>query len=195
MRRITAGLAIAVASCELALPIHEVSDADALDVSNGDATPDAASDGLVNLLQNPGFEQGSTGCGSFWTAGGGVTSFAISDASRTGGQACRVCANNSSGITQHLNLHFDAGTHFTGDMWAAPVEAGTTSAKMFVVIHVLDAAPNQVYITVNKNNFATWTELTNGVTPTANVDSIDFAANLGPDGGCVLVDDTALFAE
>lgn len=176
-------VALSAIACELALPIHE----------SGDGGDDASPTG--NLLQNPGFEQGSIGCGAAWTTQSGSVTIEISDASHSGAQSCFVCATTSSGINQHLKTSFDAGVNFLGSVWVAPGgDAATAEARLFVTFHLLDASP-QDYINVSSSGSTAWTQVSKPVTSTGLVTSIDYYVELLGDGGCVLVDDAVLVAQ
>lgn len=197
-------LLVATASCQLVLPIQETSDDAALDatedVAIDDASSDAgdASDGPVNLLLNPSFEQGlaDAGCGSFWTYSPGVTLHQPSSIAHSGGRSCEICATQpQNGVSQSIPVSFPANTSFAFGAWIAPVPPDpSATGRAFFGIHYKgpDGGPMSAYTNDVKTSYdGGWVQLFQSGSAPQPTDqltlSLQFTGNA--DGGCILIDD------
>ena len=93
-----------------------------------DAAADVSSSDVMNLLLNPGFEDGSSGCGIDWTNQGANSNITQSVVAHDGVVSCLVCEINSPGsyyVRPLLSVSVEAGGQYSFAAWihAAPVDA------------------------------------------------------------------------
>jgi len=168
--------------------------------TSADVTSDTSepSDGAVNLLKNPGFEQSlGNGCTDWTVAFGGTA--VLSDVARTGAHSCLVCPNDQvvaySGLSQYGLSSANATTYYA-EVWLRAPDNGQAPPNTGVVLYetLPDGGPQN-----HQGNFvvpsSTWGLSTITATAGATGDKVQFEMHgYFPDGGCVLVDDAALYA-
>jgi hypothetical protein len=157
---------------------------------------DAGPDGAINLLSNPGFEQGGAGCGAGWNSYGATTT--RSTQARTGMYACELCPSPvDAGVMELLTatpVPVEAGS-YTVEAWIRAPGSGPSAGGTGVQwrFHEPDgaAAPTGVGGLVTPG--ATWIA-SNGSLLARSDGSLDVLVHVYyPMGGCVLVDDLGLY--
>ncbi len=196
--------------CEALFPVVEegvdgssdvaTSDVAEPDVSTGgdggDAATDAPNDVAIdtsnpNLVLNPGFEMGTTLCGDDWNLGNNAT-ITFSSQAHTGLRSCLVCSSNPTGVTQTVNVLFDAGVSFAFTAYIATVpEGGAPKGQMDVHAIYLDGG--QYFDQTPKlDDGGAWAQYSDPFTTSSAGTSIVISINPGGGGGCILVDDVSL---
>jgi len=176
---------------------------DALDAQNPDASPD----GPINLLQNPGFEDGlwdDAGCGPSWTFPNSVTTRTMSTSSRTGARACYFCtAQNQAGVQQTLSNVPSSGAFRYGAWIEAASPTTEVQGRAFFTVKMTepDAGNNNDFYYTTQPTGTTWTQMVansngydGGITGLAlSIQISGLAADAGTQ--CMLVDDAFVYAE
>jgi hypothetical protein len=204
-------LEVAAPSCTFDIPGLQIAEGGfasegepvAVDAGDGLAISDG-SDGeaLVNLVQNPSFELGSDGCGTGWTAQGATMQRGASPYVRTGAASCILCASPPN--TDFMNLSpvasidVDAGT-YSGEAWllAPPPSIGGVSGPTGLQIFFFppDGGPSSPYIGSMLLPDKTWTASYKSFVLSEPGRLEIMVHSYYPQGGCVVVDDVALYAE
>jgi hypothetical protein len=155
---------------------------------------DGGGDGPVNLLPNPGFEEGlGNGCDP-WNRANAVRS----TLARTGAYSCLVCP--SGGGTPGFfaldapNVDVAAGSTFYAEAWLMAPPSGPVAAKAAVALELLEPDGGDVHDYGNGiAPTSTWKLSSETVTMEANGQLRFEIHSIGSDAGCVLVDDTAMY--
>jgi hypothetical protein len=207
---VSACLVAGATACELVFPVYEVADsateADVVtaDVVMTDTSTEGGSDGGTsqNLVLNPSFENGTLGCGDFWTTDTGNVTITHWDAGHTGSWSCRVCADGGALRQTIPNAVFPPETQFVLSGWISPAPPSTyVDVVLHADVHGTDDAGNvkQAYPTAEGASDGGWVHalgapVTMGDWPSSFI-TIYTSADL-PDGGgvCFLIDDVSIVA-
>ncbi len=181
----------------------EAGSADARVTDGSSAPPDASADsGPVNLLVNPGFENGVVGCGVGWNATDGT--IARSSVAHSGTYSCEVCPDLSSGGTGFVlvsGAQVTATTpnqSFAAAAWiheSSSGGGGPAQGRIELWVTTPDGG-NDYPTSTGVGGTATWQQITLQA-QTSNVgDQIQFSVAVDiTSAGCLLVDDVALYAQ
>lgn len=159
----------------------------------------AGGSGPTNLLMNPGFESGVNGCGSGWSGGYGAT-YAQSTIARSGANSCLACAEpvdvSSFGIEPTNPISLPAGTYYAEAWIRAPEDGYPVAGLTGVVMAIEGRSGDPTYFQGTQvSPDLDWVASTHTFTLDAP-DQLTFQVHaFFPEGGCVLVDDVALYAE
>jgi hypothetical protein len=170
-------------------------DAAPLDAPASDA-PDGPSEGAVNLVPNPGFEQGTGACGTGWNET--TASLALSNMAHTGNESCEVCLTSFASFFLDSAL-FDAsaGSYYAEAWIRTSPEGGVPNYAQTQVWRLLDGGGSTILSAPAKvPPTATWSRSSVSVT-VANASVLEIRINAGgvPEGGCILVDDVGFYAQ
>jgi hypothetical protein len=162
--------------------------------SDGSPSPDAGPDGPLNLLPNPGFEQGGGGCGPGWGSYGAVVT--RSTDARTGGSACQLCANTTGSmeLKTATPVAAKAGA-YSAEAWIRAPGTGPAAGATGVQwqYHAPDGGSSPIDQGSMITPSATWMP-SNGSFSLGSDGTLDFMVHVYyPDGGCVLFDDLGLY--
>jgi hypothetical protein len=199
MRTLLLGIALVACGCaNLGGLMGGDAGTSATDGPAGDGpASDGGNSGPVNMLQDPGFEEGAGSACVGWIGNSGVVQ--RSSVARTGAFSCSICPVTATAIFFSLeDVPVDAGDGgaFHGEAWLRAPPAGPVAPLAGVQVDdLLEDGGLPVFSGTQIPPSSTWT-----------ISSVDFTVPAGgsltftvhgylPDGGCVLVDDTALYQE
>lgn len=168
---------------------------------NQDGSQTGSDGGSPNLVTNGSFENGTGGCGTGW--GGGLSygaNFTRSDLARTGSSSCEVCPIDSTGMGSFALAPNDAFSAAAGSYYAeawihAPVDAGAaTQAGIQTFLDYPDGGEAPVFQGTQITPSDGWVVTSEGFETTGDGQmSLQIHMYIG--GGCVLVDDVAVYAQ
>ena len=148
-----------------------------------------------NLVEDPGFESGSNGCGGNWSAGYGAT-YRLSPVAHSGSESCMVCPLTSGEISYALQntnpIALGAGTYVAKAWIHSPVDAGASGAAGVLAFDNLLDGGLIYHQGTQVTPDTTWVLSTETFTLTqATKESLQLHV-YEVDNGCVLVDDLSL---
>jgi hypothetical protein len=170
------------------------SDSNAAESASADAS--SADGGPINLLTNPSFELGVGGCGPGWN-GYGAT-YTRSNTARTGSYSCMACPTGTGSyqLTAISTVQVGPGSYYAEAWLRTPPGAAAVNAAGTQVYFTADAAPNNYFQANMISPGSTWQVSGEAFLIDAGGNlSFDVHVYYPGDGGCILVDDVALYAQ
>ena len=208
------GLGSATADAEAGDGSHPVTDGGSSGSSSGgsgsSSSGSSSGGGPQNLLQNPGFEQGTgAGCGLGWTANLGTIQH--STIARSGTSSCMLCPNSMAPGAVFELLYTDppatgpAGTSFQASGWfmfatdAGPGDAAPTGQLQLGYTYgdggQLYTGDTPSVVTGTWQPAATTLLLDGGNETVQVIILFAYQGTAMGTGGCVLIDDMRLIAQ
>jgi hypothetical protein len=169
------------------------------DSGHDGSTQDGAID--ANLLQNAGFEEGTTLCGPGWAFYGATVTF--SPIAHSGTRSCLICggaiADGTFSFSQTVSRSLEAGTDVASWGWIRAPEAGAP-ARVLMTLSALHADGGaQSFDSPYLNAGSNWYQLEGSGELYGPATGLTLTFDgYGPgDGGtvCFLLDDTAIVPE
>jgi hypothetical protein len=166
-----------------------------------DGSQTGSDSGAPNLVVNGGFENGTGGCGTGWGGGGSYSaSFQRSSIAHGGSSSCEICPLAASGTASFalgLNNSFEtvAGSYYAEAWLHAPVDASTTGETGIQVFLTFDDGgepPDYQGSEIAPNDG--WVATSEGFN-TDGDGQMTLQIHTYVGGGCVLVDDVAIYAQ
>jgi hypothetical protein len=151
--------------------------------------------GPVNLLDDPGFEEPTSGCAGWNTSN--ATAVRITDVTKSGSGACLVCPLPTSSqffelMSPPITVN-QGGRYYAEAFLRAPADgsvAGSTGVSIAVAAAGGDTIRQANQVTLG----GTWL-LSSLSFDVSEASTIQFAVHgYEPNGGCAVVDDAALYA-
>jgi hypothetical protein len=173
---------------------------DASDANTTDGGVDSAPSeaGPVNLLPNPGFEQ-SLGSGCVGWNNDNTTA-TLSNVAHSGAHSCLVCPSPVTSTFFSLEapqVDASAGSSFYAEAWLMAPPSGPPAATVAALVYLSlpdgGGVPNQANQLIPAP--PTWTLSSESFTVGSDGKLMFTIHGYYPDGGCVLVDDTALYQQ
>jgi hypothetical protein len=166
-----------------------------------DGSQTGSDSGAPNLVVNGSFENGTGGCGTGW--GGGLSygaTFQRSDLAHTGSSSCEICPIDTSGTGSFAlapNTAFEAiaGSYYAEAWIHAPADAGAAAQSgIQVFLTYADGGAPPVYQGTQVAPNDGWLSTSEGFSTNGDGQmTLQIHTYVG--GGCVLVDDVAIYAQ
>jgi hypothetical protein len=173
-------------------------DQDVADVDHRAPADAASSDAPANLVANPSFEDGVGGCGSGWTVdyGTGNRSSALA---HTGGSSCLVCTTQGGFYLHRIErVPVAEGQYYYGEAWVHAAPRPTLPADTHPTTAMYFTGPDaEAYLeSAVVEPGAGWALVSQTAATPAGVARLQFSVHGSvDDGGCLLVDDVALYQQ
>ena len=150
--------------------------------------------GPVNLVMNPGFESGMSGCGSGWSGGYGAND-TLSPLARSGKATCMLCAATTGATSFALQptnpLTLRPGS-YRAEAWIHAPASGPVAGMTGVQVTPVSGMTFQGTMV---RPDVDWVASTEAFTLSQPTDVILQVHTYFPMDGCVLVDDVAIYAQ